>query len=630
MDEMPRDGFRHRPLWLLAVAGLVCAQAGFALAAFGPDRSLGPVLDDRPILSGRHPLHLYHGYLGAENFLQTGNTTCFDPNFQAGYPKTPAFDSGCRPAELFLTLAGGTYSPRAYKTGLFVCLMLVPLAFVLAARGVGLPAGASVLAGAFGTLLGWSWPVRRMLDEGELDYLMAGLGALVYVCWLVRYARWFDIESWCVLAAVSIAGWYAHPVVWLGLAPVVVSYYFVYAPRRELAWHLGLLGILATGITPNLWWLSDWAHYWWLAQHSIDQVSLPDWRTVLGTPRDYFAFVASVPFGFALAVAGTAGLISLWRSGCRCGTGLVFAGTAVALLTARVLASWPRMTPDGPERLAPFVLGMLAMPAASGLWSLLRRANAAVIGTILVVFGMAFASWCDGPERPIARAAALRTEPFALGLSREQEELVEVLQRQTTADARILWDDTTDQRGRWNWSALLPVLTNRAYIGGLDPDAGVDSAFLTMRDGRLNGRRLSEWTDVQLSKYVRWYNVGWVVCRSTAAAERWARFPMAKPVAKTSDGATVTMFELDRPRSFVLSGSAKWESSSRNRITLTDVVPDVNGAVILSLHLPPTAVRSYPSYVEVSSSTDEEDPWGHICLRPHGPVPRVTLVWENP
>ena len=135
MDETPTDGFRHHPRWLIGVAAVVCAQAGLALALFGPDHQLAALLDDRPVLSGRHPLHLYHGTLGAEAFRARGVTTVYDPNFQAGYPKTPVFDGGCRPAELVLTIAGRGYSPAAYKVGLFGCLLLVPLAFVLAARG---------------------------------------------------------------------------------------------------------------------------------------------------------------------------------------------------------------------------------------------------------------------------------------------------------------------------------------------------------------------------------------------------------------------------------------------------------------------------------------------------------------
>ncbi|MFO0802489.1 MAG: hypothetical protein U0791_05120 [Gemmataceae bacterium] len=623
---MPRDGFRHRPLWLLGVCGLVLAQAGFALAAFGPDRSLAPVLDDQPIVSGRHPLHLYHGSLGAATFRETGGTTGFDPNFQAGYPKTPAFDSGSRPAELFLTLGGGTYSPQAYKLGVLACLLAIPLAFVTAARGVGLPAGAAVLAGAFGTLIGWSGPMRRMLDEGELDSIAAGLAVLVHAAWLVRYARHFDIESWLVLAGVSVAGWYAQPAVWLGLAPIVFAFYFVYAPRRELAWHLGLVGILAAGIAPNLWWLTDWARYWWLAQHSLDQVGLPAWGAVLGSPREYFAFAGAVPFGIAMTGAGAAGIVALWRSGCRCGAGLAVAGGFVAIFAARILAVWPNMTADGPERLAPLALGFLSLPAAFGAWKLLERASFAILGTSLAAGGLLLAAWCDGPDRPFARSLRLRIEPLAIGLTAEQQELVDTLKRGTTTEARILWDDTSDHRGPWNWTALLPVLTGRAYLGGLDCESGVESGYLEMRDGKLCGQRLQDLPDDKLAEFCRWYNLGWVVCRSPETRERWSRLPMAKTIATV--GST-TILELQRPRSFVLTGSAKWETCVPNRITLTDVVPDANGEVCLSLHHPPSSgLRAYPSYVVIERSKTTSDPWGHVCLMPHGPVPRVTLVWE--
>ena len=60
------------------------------------------MLDDRPIVSGGHPLHLYHGFLGARSLRERGTASCYDPAFNAGYPKTPVFDSGSRPAELML------------------------------------------------------------------------------------------------------------------------------------------------------------------------------------------------------------------------------------------------------------------------------------------------------------------------------------------------------------------------------------------------------------------------------------------------------------------------------------------------------------------------------------------------
>ena len=636
MDEMPTDGFRHRPLWLAAVAGLVVAQAGLGLALFGPGRSLDALLDDRPILSGRHPLHLYHGSLGAQAIHLRGATTCYDPAFQAGYPKTPVFDGGCRPAELFLAVAGGEYRPAAYKVGIFGCLLLVPLACVLAARGAGLPAGAAVLAGACGTAVGWSWPVRRLIEEGEFDFLTAGLGLIVFVPWLGRYARWFGVDSWLVLAVVAVAGWYAHPVVWVGLTPVLIGYYVVYAPRRELAWHLGLAGITAGGLAPNLWWLADWARYWWLRQPSPgEQVPLPDWRAVLGTPGDYLALAGYVPWGGLVAACGAVGLVAVWRAGNRGAAALLGVAAVATVAAARVIAAWSRVPTDAPERLAPLAAGLLVLPAAFALWKVLERGRLAAAGAVAAVLALLVTGWADGPDRPLATAARLRTEPLVIGLSDDQRRVVAALHEHTTPAARVLWDETTDHPPGWNWTALLPVLTGRAYIGGLDHAAGMEYSFCGLRDGRLNGRPLADWTDADLGVFCGWYNVGWVVCRSSGAAERWGRLPMARPVARlTEGGQPLVVYALDREKTFILSGSGTWESATPTRITLTDVVPDATGGVDLSLHtVPGNGMRAYPSYIKTDVPVQDRtggDPINHVRLRVPGPVPRVTLVWENP
>ncbi len=102
---------------------------------------------------------------------------------------------------------------------------------------------------------------------------------------------------------------------------------------------------------------------------------------------------------------------------------------------------------------------------------------------------------------------------------------------------------------------------------------------------QLTGRVLTDWTDADLAAFCQWYNVGWVVARNPMAVERWGKFPQAKPVAQLAGGrAQVVIYALDRPRSFVLSGTATWESADARRIVLTNVVPNAEGQVHLSLH----------------------------------------------
>src|SRR6266404_4879254 len=177
------------PLWIIVLLSLLAWQGWMTLTLFGSEHAWQRLLDDQPIVSGRHPLHLYHGYLGAQALRERGTLCCYDPAFYAGYPKTPVFDGGSRPAELFLTLAGSTYRPEAYKLGLAACCLAVPLLLFAAARGVGLGRGVSCLAVALGLLTWWATPCRDLLEVGDLDILLAGLAALAQVGMLVRLDR---------------------------------------------------------------------------------------------------------------------------------------------------------------------------------------------------------------------------------------------------------------------------------------------------------------------------------------------------------------------------------------------------------------------------------------------------------
>ena len=93
----------------------------------------------------------------------------------------------------------------------------------------------------------------------------------------------------------------------------------------------------------------------------------------------------------------------------------------------------------------------------------------------------------------------------------------------------------------------------------------------------------------------------------------------------------MVLYALDRPRSFVLSGSATWERADAGRVVLTNVVPNADGEVLLSLHMV-EGMRVFPSYIQVKEAKDPtgRDPTDHVRLTVPGPVPRVTLVWENP
>src|SRR5205823_15114833 len=107
------------------------------------------------------------------------------------------------------------------------------------------------------------------------------------------------------------------------------------------------------------------------------------------------------------------------------------------------------------------------------------------------------------------------------------------------------------------WAVLVPVLTGRSMVGGLDADARLEHLAVGLRDGSLAGRPLGRWTDSELECYCRRYNVGWVVATSPAAVDRFSRLAWAARQTPKGIGPA-ELFRLDRPNSFVLRGQARW------------------------------------------------------------------------
>jgi hypothetical protein len=627
----PPSLWNHRA-WLLGLLALTAWQGWMTLTLFGPDDPLQRLLDDQPIVSGRHPLHLYHGYLGSLALSKTGTPCCYDPNFQAGYPKTPVFDSGSRPAEWFLLLAGVEYRPAAYKIGLACSCLIVPGLLFLAARGAGLNRSASNLATALGLLIWWGVPSRAALEAGDLDLLLGGAAAVAQAGLLLRFHRSPGVRVWIGLVAVSLLGWSTYPLLFALLVPVGLIYYLSIGARHRLVWHIALLGAPATAVAVNLLWLFDWLNYWWIRaplRIEADLLSHRTLRTLWEAPL--WGGATDRALAVALFLVGALGVV-IWNfQRERASARLLGLGAAEFLVLSMVsLASEPLgcvgtfrlLTPALLFAVVPavygflFVLGRLAARGGSG-WS-----GPLLVGTVLLGGGIV-------AREPLAEWATrcAGTAPLAIGLGPEREAVVEAIAAHTTREGRILWEDRPGQSATGRWTALLPVLTDRAFLGGLDANAGIVHEYVRFAEQMLADRWLRDWSDAELEDFCRRYNVGWVACWSPSSIERFRSWKGAEAVGTLADGGTGCLFAVRRPLSYVLKGECHWLSADSRRIVLGEAKPD-NGELWLSLHYQ-TGLRAAPGQVQVEPALDPFDPLPFVRLRLPGPVTRVVLTWEN-
>jgi hypothetical protein len=263
---------------------------------------------------------------------------------------------------------------------------------------------------------------------------------------------------------------------------------------------------------------------------------------------------------------------------------------------------------------------------ATGIWHWLRIPS---LRFAVILFAVTLASVPFFGRFGEYGARFQRPEPLAIGLRPADKNVVQVIKKETTPDMRILWEDQPAKRGGVRWPALLPLLTERSFVGGLDPEGRIEHSHAGFVRHTLRGRPLSQWTDAALAEYCKRYNIGWVVAWSTPTAKRLREWTAGAAEVRTlSADGTGSLFAIKSPaRSFALHGQAELVHADNTRITLANVVPK-DGKVVVSFHYQ-TGMRASPSRVQVEREPDALDVIPLLRLRVSSPVSRVTLTWDG-
>ena len=565
------------------------------------------------------------------SFFERGTLCCYDPGFQAGYPKTPAFDSGSRPAELFLAFAGGRYCPAAYKIGLAVCCLAVPILLFLAARGFGFRLGASLFVVGLGLLTWWGAPFRAALEAGDLDLLTGSLLSLAFISALISFDRRPRVRSWVGLVVVGALGWFIHQLLALLLVPVVLVYYLSVGVRHRLAWHAALAACLVAALAFNSFWLPSWFTSWWMHLPVQFDADLP----VHHTPQTFWEApiwgdridrsIGALIFGLC-----SIGLAILNQTNRRAAARVLGLGALGFLSLSLAGMAWRPLGRLGATQLYLPALLFAAIPAVYALvhvlnWLTLRvrtaANNVAVAGCVVIALGIGTGKWSTGTG-----ASLLKATPLTIGLSDTQLSVVEAIGKHTSAEARILWEENSAPSDSSCWTALLPILTDRAYIGGLGSRLCIEHAFPCLIDQSLAGHRLRETSDAELDEFCRRYNIGWVACRSPEAIARFHDYARARPSVSLEGLGSGSLFDL-RVRSFVLKGQARVLQADSEKIALADVLPE-DGKVILSFHYQ-AGMQVSPGRVQIEREPDARDPVPFIRLRIPEPASRLTITWDG-
>jgi hypothetical protein len=390
-----------------------------------------------------------------------------------------------------------------------------------------------------------------------------------------------------------------------------------------------MFAALLGGIAVNCFWLIDWVKLWWIrVPFHLGDSLLPHrtFHTIWKAPL--WGDAVDRVLGVVLMAAGLVGVYVLNRSRQRAAARILALGAGSLLLLAILGISSESLGRLGTAHLVVPALWFAAVPAAHGLVSSLawvcRKCGSpwpavALVLSMLVTVGITLPHYLAS-----LALRSSRMTPLEIGIGTERTELVDLLTRRTGPEARILWEDVPGER----WTCLLPLMTGRTFLGGLDPDAGIEHSHASLVEQKLAGRHISRWTDSKLEAFCRRYNVGWFVCWSNAVRVRLSTWKQAAPPLPLNRRRTVWLYPILRPPSFTLEGQAKLIHADCRHITLANVVPDPGGKVLISFHYQ-AGMKTSPERVQIERGYDPDDPIAFIQLRVSGPVTRVTLTWER-
>jgi hypothetical protein len=567
-----------RGLLIGALAATLAVHLWVTTGMIAPASLLTP----EPFTGDDYALHAGRAAIVAAELPRTGRLWVYDPTIMAGYPLgATVFDLDNVGIAAWMALLEPLGAGRAFKLGVWLCLVLAPLGIFVGARRLGAAADEAVAAAAATTVIAASAITFRlgMFANFAVAYL-----AVLVVALAARHLDQPRLGSFLALVGVGTLGLWLH--VFLGIlvlvpCAVLVALHARRTPARTL---LHAVLIAAALVALSAPWLVPFLRFspvlgWDYPHHFFQTGPLATaWRALTALA------------GWPLLLLGLGGVGFLGWAG-RVGRPLAAAyGVWIAVLLAAALqgSRIPFVGRFEPAHLIQPASFALAPLAGMGAVRLVRAglaglgwppALAVVLAPLLFV-----------PHLLAARAATAPLPPIAT-LPPAATAFVDWLQSRTEPGARVLLEDRLHlERPRLDRDVadhpffgghlltMLPALIDRETIGGPYPEMPISPHRADLRSAVFFGEPLEAWTPEAFAAQLERYNIGWIVVWSTPAR----RYLEAQPALVEPLGrfGPFHAFRRRGAASWVLEGEAQ-VTARPNAIEVRDASP---GRVVLKYH----------------------------------------------
>lgn len=586
----------RRPLLAVAILWIV-HTVGLVLILADPTS----LFDARPFLDQDWGLHHTH-LISAEAFWnQNAQLWGYSPNYMAGYPSNTHLDASIKAFELAALFTPGVSTLQAFKAWVFLATSSIPLLCLLAlqnfvgGRGRGRLGWPAALATALVTASWWSSFGREMYFYGMVGWPVGCALALLVLSLFYRLLESergdFKIRAAWLFSCALLLSVHCQASIMLPLPGLVM----LLAHRRRgdsVAWGWAVGGA-GFALLVNAVWLVP------LFDHFGDEyagrvvatlpvfVSLDGWTFFKDylTDNNYWSFRetgAGKLLRIGLLFMGTAGLVRLFRD-----RRLPLAAGLATLVSSLFLLTYFGSLEGRIQLLQPLRFKVpldmtLAVCAAFGLEdfrSTSTRWRVAMIGALLLaVIGSGVSVWKTETSGRMRIQSELLPPVAAL---------VDWLRAEAPRDGRVLFEESGDETGfvygGVYLSSFVPSWTGHQLIGGPTNLYADRHAFAELHSGRLFGRDPRSYSDDELLRYLRLYNIGTVVAFHPVTIRRFSQLDgLIVPIR--SFGGRIAVFSVDQPLDWFLEGEGRVEARL-GELHCTDVrASEQTNAVVLKYH----------------------------------------------
>lgn len=576
-----------------------------------------------PLWRDDHPLY-YHSALVTRAFLADTLTTAgYDPSFMAGYAKSVIFPASSTLPEVIIAALGGSHPERAYKVYVLLGASAYPWLMAIACWLLGVRGWPATLAVTLCLAYIWTdWPINYV-TFGMLPYFLGVPVAAVATSAFAWYLERRGLASWAAAAVLMSLAVLVHLTTAMVIAPAALLAYLAATRRREapagFGWrtHAGVWAMPIVVLAVNV--------FWWFPGLYLVSTKGDSSFAFSHSGESLFGRLAQIVWTEApvQAMLLAAGLPGLWVLARRFTVaGVALAGFCAAGLGWGYLAAvFGALDFLQPGRHTFALYSGLAIAAAVGIQEATRRLRTAppkgldlwaVAGLLLVGTRILGPTLVESVRLHLAVG-----EPFLS--SRPSQRLlwvVDKVQRHVKPGERLLYEEggkdlpgIPDPYRRGRFSGLLPERTGIELLGGPYLHAALTSNFTQFGEGKLFGQ--ANWDHEFFVRYARLYRPSAILCWSPHARA----FCRANPdlIRIVEDDGTLLLGRVEGFGGDTIRGRARVEASP-GRLRVTDMVPDLDGSIVLRYHFVPCLTTR--SSVACEPEPLEEDPVPFIRLRP--------------